>query len=323
VESTKILTQQSKFKSGDTKIQSAQYDQSKVRGWSCLPTANSLTRLGESLLLKEWDESATYDITGPCNFQWLVLRQRNTTEEATTLATTQHKYPKFNRVRSVHRDHVTGVLQCSCCYFQRIGISCQHILAVLRSVLGKNSFQGVTETSIRVFWWSKYSHYGVLNLGEHQSLLNSLLTTRLCDNDVHGPVLPSNSTMPANIDWHDNTSNPTIVATSRQPITSCCYNYSSEQCVSALQDRALVNDASSTLSQDYWNFNNDGDDSIILADHSINNQKARRTNVFEKLNILQRYPQYNAVLPLNKELPAFCCLLWSALSVDSNKTFID
>jgi hypothetical protein len=73
VESTKILAQQSKLKSGDKKIQAAQYDQeSKVRGWSNLPTANSLTHLGESLLINEWEESTKYAIIGPCNNKWLL-----------------------------------------------------------------------------------------------------------------------------------------------------------------------------------------------------------------------------------------------------------
>jgi hypothetical protein len=58
------------------------------------------------------------------------------------------------------------------------------MLAVLRLVYG-NFFQGVTKTSVRVFWWSKYSHYGVSNLAEHQTMLNLLLKLR--DNDVRGP----------------------------------------------------------------------------------------------------------------------------------------
>jgi hypothetical protein len=73
-------------------------------------------------------------------------------------------------------------------------------------VLG-NNFQGVTETSVRVFWWSKYSHYGVSNLEEHRPLLNLLL--RLRDNDVDGPVLPL-ANLPANIDWADDVANPIV-----------------------------------------------------------------------------------------------------------------
>jgi hypothetical protein len=276
VESTKILMQQSKIKSGDAKIQSAQYNHSKIRGWSCLPTANSLTHLGESLVLKQWEESTNLFTTGPCDHKWLVVRKA----DAEFASTSTQKYPKFKRVRIVQRDQETGILHCSCCYFQRVGISCRHILAVLRSVLG-NNFQGVTETSVRVFWWSKYSHYGVSNLEEHRPLLNLLL--RLRDNDVDGPVLPL-ANLPANIDWADDVANP-IVSMSRHPLSDCCCNYSSQQCNSALHDHLQVNDAPSTLSQDYWNFNDD-DDGENSTDNlcAVNKHRARKTNVFEKLN---------------------------------------
>lgn len=146
LESTKILTQQSKLKSGDKKLQDSQYDESEVKGWSSLPTANLLTRLGESILLAEWEQSAKYEITGPCNNVWLVHRPVPT-DDLEGAALRSHQYPRFSRVRHVHCDNATGVLHCSCNYFQWIGISCQHILAVLRAVHG-NNFQGVTETSV-------------------------------------------------------------------------------------------------------------------------------------------------------------------------------
>jgi ribosomal protein L16 Arg81 hydroxylase len=46
-----------------------------------------------------------------------------------------------------------------------------------------------------------------------------------------------------------------------------------------------VNDAPSTLSQDYWNFNDD-DDGENSTDNlcAVNKHRARKTNVFEKLN---------------------------------------
>jgi hypothetical protein len=60
-----------------------------------------------------------------------------------------------------------------------------------------------------VFWWSKYSHYGISNLEAHQPLHNLLL--QLCDNDVKGPVLSSIS-MPANVEvsYIADVSNPII-----------------------------------------------------------------------------------------------------------------
>jgi hypothetical protein len=152
-------------------------------------------------------------------------------------------------------------------------------------VLGSN-FKEVTETSVRVFWWSKYSHYGISNLEAHQPLRNLLL--QLCNNDVKGPVLSSIS-MPANVEVPDiaDVSNP-IIAISQQPPSCRCYNYSVEQCNYALHNHAQVNNAPSTLSQDYWNFNDSDHDEVSLIngnDHS-NKRTAikRRTNIFEKLN---------------------------------------
>jgi hypothetical protein len=59
VELTKILTHQSKLKSGDGKIRASQYDRNHSR-WSSLQTADYLTRLGESLLCTQWGASQNY-----------------------------------------------------------------------------------------------------------------------------------------------------------------------------------------------------------------------------------------------------------------------
>jgi hypothetical protein len=178
VESTKILTQQSNMKTSDQKLQAAHYDASKVRGWSTLPTANSLTRLGESILLTQWEESTKYELTGPYEHCWKVVRHG---VYDAAMVSKYDKFPKFVRVRSVHRDQDTGVLRCSCNHFERIGISCRHVLAVLRSVYG-DSFKGLTVESVRVFWWSRYSHYGTSSLEQHKSMLDLLFQLR--DNDV-------------------------------------------------------------------------------------------------------------------------------------------
>jgi hypothetical protein len=85
--------------------------------------------------------------TVPHDNKWFALRHSC---EEVAIPTTD-KYPVFRRVRTICRDQVTaGVLKCSCFHFERIGICCRHILAVLRLVYG-DTFQGITETSIRVF----------------------------------------------------------------------------------------------------------------------------------------------------------------------------
>jgi hypothetical protein len=102
VESTRILTQKSKLKASDRKLQAAQYDHSKVRGWSHLPTANSLTRLGESILLVQWEESTKYEIAGPYHNNWFVGRGGNQEPAISSCEI----YPRFCRVRSVCRDNI-------------------------------------------------------------------------------------------------------------------------------------------------------------------------------------------------------------------------
>jgi IS1 family transposase len=141
-------------------VQNAQCSQSKVRGWSNLPTANSLTHLEESILLRKWEEGTKYVITGPRDNKWFALCR--SCEEFVIRPTTD-KYPVFRRVRTICRDQVTGVLKCLCFHFEGNGICCRHVLAVLRLVY-RDTFQGITETSIQVFGGVDAPTMGVPNL---------------------------------------------------------------------------------------------------------------------------------------------------------------
>jgi hypothetical protein len=87
------------MKTSDRKLQAAHYDASKVRRWSTLPTANSLTHLGESILLTQWEESTKYEITGPYDHCWKVVHHRDHND---TMVSKYDKYPRFCRVRRVH-----------------------------------------------------------------------------------------------------------------------------------------------------------------------------------------------------------------------------
>jgi hypothetical protein len=72
VESTRILTHQSKLKCGDVKIRYAASDTSRSL-WSNLPTADHITRLGNSLLSTQWKASQNYIMHGPSNNSWLAM----------------------------------------------------------------------------------------------------------------------------------------------------------------------------------------------------------------------------------------------------------
>jgi hypothetical protein len=110
------------------------------------------------------------------------------------------------------------------------------------------------------------------------------LLLQLRDNDV--AMLPQIS-MPKNVQWEDGGINH-ILAASRQPLIGRCRNYTAEQCMFALQDRASVNNAPSTLSQDYWNFNendlSENDHDSMGGGGGTKRFVTETRNVFEKLN---------------------------------------
>jgi hypothetical protein len=121
VESTRILTHQSKLKCGDTKVRYAASDTSRAL-WSHLPTADHISRLGNSLLSTQWKASQNYIATGPCNNSWLVMvDSNNQTKSSSSMV---DRTPQYQRIRTIVRDSMTGVLNCSCNYFQRVGIPC-------------------------------------------------------------------------------------------------------------------------------------------------------------------------------------------------------
>jgi hypothetical protein len=252
VESTRILTRQSKLKCGDTKVRNAASDTSRSL-WSNLPTADHITRLGNSLLSTQWKASHKYIAMGPCNNSWLVMLDPNKkTKKSSSIS---NEIPEFQRIRTIERDCSTGVLNCSCNYFQRVGIPCRHILCILCSVHG-SEFTGISHKDIRVYWWTMYSHFGLSQQTHHKSMMKLLFKLR--DNDCQGPIIRDED-MPANIGFEVANHNE-ILTLSRLPLAERCYNHSPKKCRGVINDRSNENDAPSTLSQDYLNFNDCDDD---------------------------------------------------------------
>jgi hypothetical protein len=133
--------------------------------------------------------------------------------------------PKFKRVRKITRCGEPGTLLCDCCYFDRVGIPCRHIIALLDHILG-DEFKGITVDDVRVFWRKDYFFYGMQPQNEMRSLLMALRNT-----DTQGPVLPSGK-LPSTIfmnDYHP------IVRTYHLPLTERCMNYSQIHCQQALE----------------------------------------------------------------------------------------
>jgi hypothetical protein len=120
-------------------------------------------------------------------------------------------------------------------------------------------------------------------------MLNLLLQLR--DNDVCGPVVPAN-VLPTIFSPVNDINDP-FLELSKKSLADRCRNFSVHQCNnSAIQDRALENNAPSTLSQDYWNFNESEDDEQICVGGQ-QKRKLTERKVFEKTT-----PCLNRLYPL-------------------------
>jgi hypothetical protein len=183
VESTRILTHQSKLECGDAKLRYAASETSKY-SWSSLPRAYHITRLGNSLLSTQRNASQNYIAHSPLIGSWLVLLDTSST--ANQSKQDGDRVPRFQRIRNILRDESTGVDPCSCNYFQRVGIPCCHILCILRSIYGRE-YRGMSHQDVSVFWWTMYNHFGMTQQTQHRSMMKLLFKLR--DNDCHGPII--------------------------------------------------------------------------------------------------------------------------------------
>jgi hypothetical protein len=117
--------------------------------WSDLPTSNHLTTLGEGLVVEQWKQRNEYESIRIGLHQFQVRRR--------TQDISKSVIPVFRRIRLVSIQ--SDCLYCNCCYFERIGIGCRHILHVL-GILSAGEYPGFSHKDISVYWWSMYAHYG-------------------------------------------------------------------------------------------------------------------------------------------------------------------
>jgi hypothetical protein len=99
-----------------------------------------------------------------------------------------------------------------------------------------------------------YSHFGVSQSLQHQSLKKLLFQLR--DNDTVGFVIPVDD-MPAAVDLDPSNF---IVKMANQTLKERCFNYTLHNCQKVLDHRTNTNEAPSTLSQDFLNFNDNSGD---------------------------------------------------------------
>jgi hypothetical protein len=224
---TKVLTHQACLKSLSLQSTLARKINSKTL-WSDQRTQGHLVDLAVCLISNEWEQRGRYGIAGPFadadseDIFWLLLRQDQACDS-------QDKYlgtvPKFKRVRKINRCYETGILRCDCCYFDRVGIPCRHIMALLCKIFG-GEFKGVAVNDVRVFWRNDYFYYGMQSRNNIGSLL-----LQLRDSDTKGPIVPADKMSPIiSID-----ENHPIVKTLNLPLIERCLNYAPLQCQTALQ----------------------------------------------------------------------------------------
>jgi hypothetical protein len=157
--------------------------------------------------------------------------------------------PTFKRVRKIRRCAERGTLLCDCCYVDRVGIPCRHIIALLHHILG-GEFKGITVDDVRVFWRTDYFFYGMQPQNEMRSLLMELR-----DNDTQGPLLPSDK-VPATISLDDSLP---IVKTYHLPLAERCTNYSQIHCQEALERYGNTCPCNHGLSQEVYDYSIDDD----------------------------------------------------------------
>lgn len=246
VQATKVLCFQGEMKEVDLSNKLAEKENSR-KLWSALPTADYLSDLGEALLSNEWMLHQQYSVVGPTGEgKWFCLFCKPSDSTAPPGVV-----PVFQRVRCIQRCTATGTLRCSCCYFERVGLPCRHIMAILKKHLG-NTFKGVSHHDVLVLWHKSYYFHGM----QPSNVIRSQFM-KLRDNDIQGPVLCE---LPATVEI--DLAHP-VIQLHHMPLADRCLNYSSSQCSRAFQ---CITAAPAHLSQE-THFNNDEDSQFDDTDH--------------------------------------------------------
>ena len=173
----KVLTLQATLKM--SAIDSEAHDLClKKKCWSDLPTSSHLVPIAESILLEQMQRLKFYTVTRVeyDEFEVLFTAKHPPTQ-------TPRPIPIFRRTRKVKfRYHENSpYCQCSCLQFERTGIPCVHIGAVLN--VSNSLWLGFSYTDISPRWWSAYLRYG---LDCSKDL--SILMVKLFRCEIKGPL---------------------------------------------------------------------------------------------------------------------------------------
>ena len=116
--------------------------------WSNLPTSKFLTTLGEGLVIEQLSQRDEYESVRIAHDVFQVRRLLH--------GQARGPVPVFRWVGTVLIR--LGRLHCDCCYFERIGIVCRHMMHVLTKI--SPQYPGCSHNDNSVFWWTKYAFYG-------------------------------------------------------------------------------------------------------------------------------------------------------------------
>ena len=120
-------------------------DLDAVPSWSNTPTSKIITSYGETIVMEQYHQRSEYHLHRQDENTWLLLRKEGSVKKNRS---SKLPVPKFKRVRMVQLEgeHLT----CSCCFYQRHGIPCRHIMAV-------NGLPHPDDVAVR--WRRDYGYY--------------------------------------------------------------------------------------------------------------------------------------------------------------------
>ena len=225
--------------------------------WIDTPTSAHVTDPCESMLRTEWKAAANWVAYRRSRFKWLVVHEQHnehhryndwsdeedseddedsdgSAREEVPIDKYGNKFgpiPRFSRIYEVQVKNDHNVFQCTCCHQQRMGMPCRHIAAVCLSnntILGKDA-KGFPLSSIRIFWWNKYYHYGLSQNSDHKPTKEALIA--VAKDDTRGLPCPGRLDDP----WRTYFCPERVIQAFYTPATNRVLNYDCSDAMTALQ----------------------------------------------------------------------------------------
>ncbi|MHA7927628.1 MAG: SWIM zinc finger family protein, partial [Marinobacter sp.] len=118
--------------------------------WSNTKTSGHVSKTAESILIQQYCRMGEYTVGRISQSQWQVYAVKPYDPPTKV----DFPIPKFRRVRSVTFCGRDGILTCSCCQYQSVGIPCVHIACVLAS--STEDWTGFVHHDLDIAWWTSW-----------------------------------------------------------------------------------------------------------------------------------------------------------------------